>query len=83
MPVGLFVTSEQYKKFDLEVIENTPEEIYNAVNEMLNFRKGKFSFDIDLQNKFKIPYKEKTKNNFAHNFYISEHFIKTNQNLFN
>tara|TARA_B100001093_G_scaffold509064_1_gene572395 strand:+ start:2985 stop:4139 length:1155 start_codon:yes stop_codon:yes gene_type:complete len=83
LPVGLFVTSEQYKKFDLEVIENTPEEIHNAVNEMLNFRKGKFSFDIDLQNKFKIPYKEKTKNNFAHNFYISEHFIKTNQNLFN
>ena len=83
LPVGLFVTSEQYKKCDLEVIENTPEEIYHAVNEMFNFRKGKFSFDVDLQNKFKIPYTEKTKNNFAHNFYISEHFIKTNQDLFN
>ena len=57
------MTSEQYKKCDLEVIENTPEEIYHAVNEMFNFRKGKFSFDVDLQNKFKIPYTEKTKNN--------------------
>jgi putative glycosyltransferase (TIGR04372 family) len=83
LPVGLFTTSEQYKKFDLEVIENTPEEIYSAVNEMLNFRKGKFSFDTDLQNKFKIPYTEKTKNNFAPNFYISEYFIKKNQDLFN
>ena len=82
-PVGIFDETNQYNKFNLELIENSPDEIFNAVSEMTNFRCGKFNFDKELQNSFKVPFTEKTKNLFSPSFFISEYFIKKNINLFN
>ena len=50
----MFDQTNQYKKFSLELVENTDDEIFNAINEMIKFRKGEFKFDKNLQNKFKI-----------------------------
>ena len=82
-PVGIFDKTNQYNKFNLELIENSPDEIFNAVSEMINFRCGKFNFDKEVQNSFKVPFTEKTKNLFSSSFFISEYFIKKNINLFN
>ena len=82
-PVGMFDQTNQYKKFSLELVENTDDEIFNAINEMIKFRKGEFKFDKNLQNKFKIPFTKETNNSFAPNFFVSEYFIKKNLELFN
>ena len=55
----MFDQTNQYKKFSLELVENTDDEIFNAINEMIKFRKGEFKFDKNLQNKFKIPFTKK------------------------
>ena len=72
----MFDQTNQYKKFSLELVENTDDEIFNAINEMIKFRKGEFKFDKNLQNKFKIPFTKETNNSFAPNFFVSEYFIK-------
>jgi len=82
-PVGMFDQTNQYKKFSLELVENTDDEIFNATNEMIKFRKGEFKFDKNLQDKFKTPFTKRTNNSFAQNFFISEYFIKKNMDLFN
>ena len=55
-PVGMFSTQYYYEKFELDVIENTPEEIKNVVEEMLMRFNGDLQYsekDKDLQKKFK------------------------------
>jgi putative glycosyltransferase (TIGR04372 family) len=81
-PVGLYDTSQQYENSELELIHNTEEEIYNAVNEMINFIDGKFKFNSDLQNRFKKIYYKNNNNLINENFFVSEYFIKQNLDLF-
>ena len=75
----MFDQTNQYKKFSLELVENTDDEIFNAINEMIKFRKGEFKFDKNLQNKFKIL-SQKKPTILCTKFFVSEYFIKKNQN---
>ena len=72
-----------FKKYNIELIENTEDEIFHAVNEMINYRNNTFKFDPTLQDKFKKPFIKLTKNSFKPNFFISEYFIRKNISLFN
>tara|TARA_Y100001958_G_C21231945_1_gene557775 strand:- start:733 stop:1887 length:1155 start_codon:yes stop_codon:yes gene_type:complete len=82
-PVGLFYHSDQYKQSNLELIHNSEDEIYHAVDEMINYVNGNFEFDENLQNKFRSIYKKNMKNKINDKFFVSEYFIKKNLNLFN
>ena len=80
--MGLYDTSQQYENSELELIHNTEEEIYNAVNEMINFIDGKFKFNSNLQHIFKKIYYKNNNNLINENFFVSEYFIKQNLDLF-
>ena len=82
-PVGLYYRSQQYQLNNLEVINNSEDEIYNAVKEMLNYLDGRFNFDIKVQDKFREQYHKYNKNEISDKFFISEYFIKKNLDLFN
>ena len=81
-PVGLYFKSQQYQYNDLEVINNSEDEIYYAVKEMLDYLEGRFNFDKETQNKFKQIYHQNNKNKINNRFFISEYFIKKNLDLF-
>ena len=53
LPVSLFQDTAQFKRNNLKVVDNTEEEIFHAVKEMLDFLDGKFSFNQELQLNFK------------------------------
>ena len=71
------------KQSNLELIHNSEDEIYHAVDEMINYVNGNFEFDENLQNKFRSIYKKNMKNKINDKFFVSEYFIKKNLNLFN
>lgn len=55
-PIGMFATQFYYEKFGLEVIDNTPEEIRDVVQEMLARFNGSFAYadeDENLQKRFR------------------------------
>ena len=81
-PVGLYFKSQQYQYNDLEVINNSEDEIYYAVKEMLDYLEGRFNFDKETKNKFKQIYYQNNKNKINNRFFISEYFIKKNLDLF-
>ena len=82
IPVGAFNQTSFFEKYNIKLIENTDDEIFNAVKEMINYKNGKFKFDSSLQDKFKKPYIKLTKNSIKPNFFVSEYFIKKNIPLF-
>ena len=82
IPVGAFNQTSFFEKYNIKLIENTDDEIFNAVKEMINYKNGKFKFDSSLQDKFKKPYIKLTKNSIKPNFFVSEYFIKKNISLF-
>lgn len=82
IPVGLYYLTNQYILNDLEVIDNTEDEIYYAVNEMNEYLEGKLIFNKELQNSFRDLYRKHINLPISQNFYISEYFIKKNINLF-
>lgn len=81
-PVGLYNKTQQYSENNLEIIDNTPDEIFNAINEMINLLNGKLKINDELQNLFKHVYKKQINLPISKNFYVSEYFIKNNLNLF-
>ena len=82
IPVGLYSKSIQYKKANLKIINNTPDEIYNAMMEMDLFLKRKISFNIKDQNLFREKFFYYTEKKIPNNLYVSEYFIKKNKKLF-
>ena len=58
------------------MINNSEDEIYYAVKEMLDYLEGRFNFDKETQNKFKQIYHQNNKNKINNRFFISEYFIK-------
>ena len=82
LPVSLFQDTAQFKRNNLKVVDNTEEEIFHAVKEMLDFLDGKFSFNQELQLNFKKNFTKSTGNKFSESFFISEYFIKKNISLF-
>ena len=75
--------TEQFILNDLEVIDNTEDEIFHAVNEMNEYLEGRFIFNEASQNLFRNLYKKHINLPISQNFYISEYFIKKNINLLN
>ncbi len=82
LPVSLFQDTAQFERNNLKVVDNTEEEIFHAVKEMLDFLDGKFSFNQELQLDFKKNFTKSTGNKFSESFFISEYFIKKNISLF-
>ncbi len=76
VPVGLYDRSDQIKKGNLKIMNNTHEEIFYAMKEMDLFLKKKFSFNLKLQNLFKKKFYKYTGKKIPNDFYISEYFIK-------
>ena len=83
IPVPLFEETVQYERNNLKVIDNTEDEIFHAVKEMLDFLDGKFSFNEELQLNFKKNFIKSTGNKFSENFFVSENFLIKNKELFN
>ena len=83
IPVPLFEEMAQYERNNLKVIDNTEDEIFHAVKEMLDFLDGKFSFNEELQLNFKKNFIKSTGNKFSENFFVSENFLIKNKELFN
>ena len=65
------------------MINNSEDEIYYAVKEMLDYLEGKFNFDKETQNRFKQIYYQNNRNKINSKFFISDYFIKKNLDLFN
>ena len=52
------------------MINNSEDEIYYAVKEMLDYLEGRFNFDKETQNKFKQIYYQNNKNKINNRFYL-------------
>ncbi len=82
LSLGTFNQSEQFERNNIKLIENSHDEINNAVKEMISFLYQKKKFDMTLQNKFFDNYKKNIGNRISSSFFISEYFINKNRNLF-
>ena len=88
VPFSLGVHDINYKQLGVELINNTPEEITEIVEEMINKLDGKFKVDTtdeDLQTKFKdMTAKVGTLyglDNVPINCQIGTHFLRRHQYL--
>ena len=82
IPVGLYNKSIQYKNAKLKIINNSSDEIYNAMIEMDLLLRKKLNFNIKNQNLFRKQFLEYTGKKIPNNLYVSEYFIKKNKKLF-
>ncbi|MAZ07567.1 MAG: hypothetical protein CMM99_03800 [Rickettsiales bacterium] len=82
IPVGLYNKSIQYKNAKLKIINNSSDEIYNAMIEMDLLLRKKLNFNIKNQNLFRKKFLEYTGKKIPNNLYVSEYFIKKNKKLF-
>jgi len=66
-PIGYYVTNEQYEKNNIEIINNTEEEIHQATVEMLDILDKKINEEFREKNKkFKNTLDLENKNHFNH-----------------
>ena len=82
IPVGLYNKSIQYKNAKLKIINNSSDEIYNAMIEMDLLLRKKLNFNVKNQNLFRKKFLEYTGKKIPNNLYVSEYFIKKNKKLF-
>ncbi len=81
--VGRFLQTEQYKKCNLEIIDNTPEEIEAATIEMEERLKGTWTTteeDEDLQRRFWALFKPSDINRVFRSR-IGTEFLRQNRDL--
>ena len=79
---GLYIHNEEFKKSNIKVINNTPEEIMKVAEEMNNFLDGKLEFgkeDLELQKEFWNKFHKEF--SYSENYKISPSFLRNNQNL--
>jgi putative glycosyltransferase (TIGR04372 family) len=81
LPVGLYTTTNDFKENNIEVISNTPDEIFNAFTEMELFIEKKLIMskeDKELQEKFWKLYPSRALSN---KMIISPNFLRKNLTL--
>jgi len=67
LPIGFYVNNNQYEKNNIEIINNTEEEIHQATVEMLDILDKKINEEFKTKNKkFKDMIDLENKNHFSH-----------------